>query len=79
MTDIQERLVKCFENVFPDLPRGEISQCSQAKNPKWDSVASITLVNVIEDEFGFELDFDLLSELDSFDRILSCVKTHVSG
>jgi acyl carrier protein len=77
MDEIQRRLERCFENVFPDLPAGELPQCSQAQNPKWDSVASITLVNVIEDEFGFEMDFELLPELNSFDRILSYVKAQV--
>jgi acyl carrier protein len=32
------------------------------------------LVNVIEDEFGFQVDFDRLGELDSFDRICQYVK-----
>ena len=26
MDEIQDRLVKCFENVFPDLPASEIPQ-----------------------------------------------------
>lgn len=75
MDDIQKRLEKCFENVFPALPADEIPQSSQATNSAWDSVAAIMLVNVIEDEFGFQMDFDLLPELDSFDRILSYVRT----
>jgi acyl carrier protein len=41
----------------------------------WDSVAAITLVNLIEDEFGFQMDLDLLPELDSFDRILAYIRT----
>jgi acyl carrier protein len=75
MDEMQERLVKCFETVFPGLPAGEIPQSSQANNSGWDSVAAITLVNVIEDEFGFVLDYELLPELVSFDRILAYVKT----
>jgi acyl carrier protein len=79
MDEIQERLVKCFENVFPALPPDEIPRSSQATIPAWDSVAAITLVNVIEDEFGFQMDLDLLPELNSFDRILSYVTTEVQG
>lgn len=76
MTDeVRNRLVKCFETVFPDLPATEILGCSQATVSRWDSVAAITLVNVIEDEFGFQLDFELLPELDSFDRILAYITT----
>jgi acyl carrier protein len=32
-------------------------------------VAAITLVNVIEEEFGIEMDFDQLADLDSFRRV----------
>lgn len=77
MDEIQSRLVKCFGNVFPALPPEEIPLSSQQNNSAWDSVAAITLVNVIEDEFGFQMDFDRLAELNSFDRILSYVKTEV--
>lgn len=77
--DVQSRLVKCFEHVFPDLPISEITECSQATVSKWDSVAAIMLVNVIEDEFGFQMDYDLLPELDSFDRILKYIETHGGG
>jgi acyl carrier protein len=63
--------------VFPDLPPSEIPGCSQRTISGWDSVAAITLVNVIEDEFGFQIDFELLPELDSFERILAHVRTQV--
>lgn len=79
MDELQKRLVKCFENVFPALRTDEIFHSSQQNNSAWDSVAAITLVNVIEDEFGFQMDFDRLAELNSFDRILSYVKTELQG
>jgi acyl carrier protein len=79
MDDVQKRLVKCFENVFPALPVAEIPVSTQQNNSAWDSVAAITLVNVIEDEFGFQMDFDRLAELNSFDRILSYVKTELQS
>jgi len=78
MDEIENRLTKCFEMVFPALPPTAIPSSSQATVNTWDSVATITLVNVIEDEFGFELDLDLLPELDSFNRILTYIRTQVS-
>jgi acyl carrier protein len=79
MDEIHKRLVKCFESAFRALPADEIPRASQATIPAWDSLATITLVNVIEDEFGVQLDFDLLPELNSFDRILFYMKTRVKG
>jgi acyl carrier protein len=69
MDPITLRLTTCFETVFPDLPVEEIPAASQATLAAWDSVAAITLVNVIEEEFGIEMDFDQLADLDSFRRV----------
>jgi acyl carrier protein len=79
MDELQQRLIKCFACVFPSLPTEEITRSSQASNSAWDSVAAITLANTVEDEFGFQLDLDLLPELNSFDRILSYVKKETQG
>ncbi len=69
MDDITTRLVSCFQTVFPGLPESEIQNASQASVTAWDSVAAITLANVIEEEFGMQVDFDRLGELDSFQRV----------
>jgi acyl carrier protein len=79
MDEVKKRLLKCFETVFPDQPADVILRASQESLPGWDSVAAITLVNVMEDEFGFAMDFDLLPELTSFDRVLLYVQKHVQG
>lgn len=75
MDEMESRLTKCFETVFPALPVSAIPLSSQATLGTWDSIATVTLVHVIEDEFGFELDLDLLPELDSFRRILAYIRT----
>jgi acyl carrier protein len=69
MDDVRSRLIKCFEAVFPDLPEGDIPKATQASLASWDSVAAITLLNVIDEEFGINLDFDLAADLDSFEKI----------
>jgi acyl carrier protein len=75
MPKTKDRLLKCFEIVFPQLERAEIPNASQANVPAWDSIAAITLVNVIEDEFGFTIDLEALPELDSFERIVAYINT----
>ena len=71
MDETRQRLTNCFQIVFPDLPQEAIATASTATVTAWDSVAAITMMSVIEDEFGFELDLDDLAELDSFEKLYS--------
>jgi acyl carrier protein len=71
MDETRRRLTNCFQTVFPDLPEAQIATASTATIAEWDSVAAITLMNVLEDEFGFEMDLDDLAELDSFEKVYS--------
>ena len=70
MDDIKQRLTKCFAAVFPDLGEEEIHRASQVSVASWDSVASITLVNVIEEEFEIQIDLEAVADLVSFDLVL---------
>jgi acyl carrier protein len=72
----RERLAQCFRVVFPNLKDDAgIFAATQATVPEWDSVAAIMLVNVLEEEFQIEMDFEVLGDLTSFDRILDYVKS----
>jgi acyl carrier protein len=75
MDDLKQRLTNCFSTVFPELSEEEIHRASQEKVSSWDSIAAITLVNVIEDEFETQLDLDVLPELTSFDLVLNHVES----
>lgn len=70
MPDVETRLVGCFLAVFPQLNETEVRGASQEKLEQWDSVAAITLVNVIEEEFSTQVDYDHLPNLDTFAKIL---------
>jgi acyl carrier protein len=69
MDDVRQKLISCFQVVFPDMPADEIPAASTATVANWDSVAAITMMNVIEDEFGLDIDLDDLADLDSFEKI----------
>lgn len=79
MENIEQRLVNVFETVFPELPEDRIRTASQDTVPAWDSVAAITLINVMEEEFGFQIDFDLAADLTSFPEILDYVNETLSA
>jgi acyl carrier protein len=79
LDEIKDRLLRCFETVFPQVSPDLFSGASQESLAQWDSIAAITLVNVIEDEFGFPVDLDLLPELNSFNRVLHYVRNQAQG
>lgn len=74
MSEIEPRLVKCFQAVFPDLSETQISSATQESVAVWDSIATITLIGVIDDEFQIQVDIDQLGNLDSFDRFHTYLK-----
>ena len=69
MDDVRTRLRSCFQVVFPDLSEAKIEAARQDNIAGWDSVATITLVNVAEDEFRVEFDLERLAEFTSFEAI----------
>jgi acyl carrier protein len=71
MDDVKAKLIECFQIVFPDLGEKDIPSASQDTVADWDSVAAITLVNVIEEQFGIEMDLDHVADLDSFEKVLA--------
>jgi len=75
MDNTEQRLVKVFETVFPDLTLDQIRAASQTTVATWDSVAAITLMNLMEEEFTIEIDFDRAAELASFSEILAYLRT----
>ena len=77
MDPLKRRLAHCFQTVFSDLSEEHILRANQDNLAAWDSVAAITLVNVIEEEFGIEMDLDGLAELTSFDRVCEHLRKEV--
>jgi acyl carrier protein len=78
MSDTHTRLVKCFGAVFPEVPEAELPQASTATVAAWDSLASITLLTVLEEEFGIAIDPEQLEHLQSFQSVLEYVERHQS-
>jgi acyl carrier protein len=78
MDKVEQRLEKLFTTVFPDLPSEKIRQVSQDSVETWDSVTAITLVNLVEEEFGIQMDFDDIGDLTSFSGIAEYLKGKLS-
>jgi len=65
--------MECFEAVFPGLTHDEILSATPESTKQWDSIATVTLAAVIEEEFGVTIEFD--AKL-SFTEILSFLRQH---
>lgn len=75
MDDAQVKLRRCFSAVFPSLNEQEIAQAGLEATEGWDSIATVTLVTVIEEEFGIQLEPSALERFVSFRSILEYLIT----
>jgi acyl carrier protein len=71
MDQQEARLMECFLSVFPELGPDEIAHASPASVQSWDSVTTVTLLAVVEEEFGISIEIDDLTKFDSFKGILN--------
>jgi acyl carrier protein len=56
-------------NVFPKARKEELRNASAASLAGWDSVAHVTLLSALSEEFGFDFDIDDFEELTSYSKI----------
>ena len=70
MNETRVRLEKCFQAVFPELNGPELARASMLSVGGWDSLASVTLLAVLEEEFQIQIDPEDLEHLVSFELIL---------
>lgn len=71
MNNTQARLTSCFLAVFPELAKDQILSASTNTVRSWDSVAGVTLLAVVEEEFGIQLDNSEAAGLSSFQDFLN--------
>jgi acyl carrier protein len=76
MRDQDERLIRCFASVFPTLTQEEIENASSDSVGLWDSLSTVTLVAVIQEEFNVEIEPDALPNLDSFRSFRDYLSVH---
>ena len=74
MAEIESRLVNCFATAFPELDPQEIPSVSMGSLATWDSLAGITLISLIEEEFGISISPDDAAGLVSFELSLDYLR-----
>ena len=79
MDEVRERLIRCFQAVFPELTVQDAERASNSQVGGWDSVATVTLAAAVEEEFRIEFEPEEMEELTSFPIVLDRVLAHVEG
>jgi len=74
MDDMAARLIGCFMVVFPDLGADEVKNASSDTVHGWDSVAGVTLLAVVEEEFGIGIEAEDLAKFHSFNGFLDYLR-----
>jgi acyl carrier protein len=70
MSTVTERVDRCFLNVFPKARKGELATASTDSLEGWDSVAHVTLLSSLSEEFGLDFEIQDYEELVSHQRII---------
>jgi acyl carrier protein len=74
---MEERVFSRFQSVMdipPEMSRAEIIYND---TPGWDSVAHMTLIGTLEDEFDCMLEMDDIIDMSSFEMAVVIMKKYV--
>ncbi len=77
MSSVRTRLIHCFSAVFPELSERQIVSATADSVGSWDSLKTITLAAVVEEEFGIVFEAEELMDLTGFaaiERKLSSIR-----
>ena len=69
MDNVRDKLSRCFALAFPKLDPSQYATASARNIGEWDSIAQLTLLTVIGEEFGLEIDFEDFEGATSFEAL----------
>ena len=69
MDDVRVKLERCFALTFPKLDPSQFATATAQNVSEWNSLAQLTLLTVIGEEFGREIDFEEFEGANSFEAL----------
>ena len=69
MNEDDDRLLRCFVAAFPSATGDEIRNAKFDVMTGWDSLRAVTLLSILDEEFGVQIDLPELLELETFDSV----------
>ena len=76
MDEMAARLASCFAAIFPGLMWQQISRPNVELLSAWDSLTTVRLWAVLQEEFGVEIRPDEMEQLTSFTAIYDYLLRH---
>lgn len=69
MDSVTDKLNRCFAITFPALDPAKYAAASVENLSEWDSIRQLTLLTVIGEEFGREIDFEEFEDANSYEAL----------
>jgi acyl carrier protein len=69
MDNVADKLGRCFALAFPKLDPSRYATASAENVSEWDSMVHLTLLMLISEEFGREMDFEEFEGATSFEAL----------
>jgi acyl carrier protein len=79
MTTLKDRVVDCFCALFPTHSREALLTASRESIPEWDSLAGVTLLTLLQQEFDLTIDLGELEHFDSVPAVLEYVTANAAA
>ncbi len=67
MSERDLRLLRCFASVFPELSAAELCAVTNDSAGHWDSLSTVTLAALVQEEFNIEIEPEIVQQLNSFE------------
>ena len=74
LNELELKLTECFSLIFPKLSQPELQYASVTNIEEWDSLASVNIIAIIEEQFEIEIQPDDLETLTSYQQILRYIQ-----
>jgi acyl carrier protein len=71
---VKDKLARCFAVVFPELDPSLYATAAVDTISGWDSLAHVTLLTVIAEEFEREVDFEAFEDATSFEALTAALQ-----
>ena len=70
---VKERVTQCFSTVFPRVPATGLTSLSTSLHGGWDSMMTINLAALLEEEFTITFSLDEIEEFLSYELVVAAV------